>query len=38
MTWHNKLKQCKACKKEIRKELIPLVWHCCVSGDEKKEI
>ena len=33
-----KLKQWKACKKEIRKELIPLVWHCCVSEDEKKEI
>ena len=24
---HNKLKQCKASKKEIRKELMPVAWH-----------
>ena len=27
MTWHNRFKQCKACKKEISKELMHVAWH-----------
>ena len=27
LTWHNKLKQRKAFKKEIKKKLMPLAWH-----------
>ena len=43
MTWRNKFKQHKACKKEINKELMPAEWHLtrwwdwCLSEDEKKE-
>ena len=43
MAWRNRLKQCKAFKKDIRKELIPVAWHparwwdWCMPEDEKKE-
>ena len=26
MAWHNRLKQCKAFKKDISKELMPVAW------------
>ena len=37
-------KQCKACEKEIRKQLMSVAWRptrwldCCLSEDEQKEI
>ena len=42
MAWRNNYKQCKACKKEISKELMPVAWHrtswwdWCMQEDEKK--
>ena len=42
--WQNKLKQRKAFKKEISKELMPIAWHpttwwdWCMWEDEGKEI
>ena len=44
MTWYNKLKQWKAFKKYISKELMPLAWHptrwqdWSLPEDEKKEM
>ena len=44
MAWRNRLKQCKAFKKDISKELIPLAWNSnrwwdwCMSEDEKKVV
>ena len=43
MTWCNRYKQLKACKKEKSKELMPKAWHptrwweWCMSEDEKKK-
>ena len=40
--WRNRFKQRKACKKVIRKELMPVAWHptkwwsCSFSEYEKK--
>ena len=42
MSWHNRYKQCKSCKKDISKGLMP--WHpkrwynWCMPHDGKKEI
>ena len=44
LTWHSRLKQHEAFKKEISKELMPAAWHptrlwdCCMPKDKKKEI
>ena len=44
VAWHNKLKQLKAIKKDISKELMPAAWHptrwwdWCMPEDEKKGI
>ena len=44
MTWCNRFKQRKACKKEIREELMLVAWHptrrwdWCVSEDNRKGI
>ena len=44
MDWHNKLKQSKAFKKDISKELMPIAWHPTrlwhryMPADEKKGI
>ena len=27
MAWCKKFKQCKTCKKDISKELMPIAWH-----------
>ena len=43
MAWFNRYKQRKNVKKEIRKELMPVVWYLtkwwdlCMSEDEKKK-
>ena len=44
LAWHIKFEKRKALKKELNKELMPIVWHTkrwwnvCMSKDEKKEI
>ena len=44
LAWCSKFKKCKALKKKINEELMPIVWHpkrscnLCMSEDEKKEI
>ena len=44
MAWCNIFKQCKAYKKDISKELMPVAWGptrwwgWCVSEDERKKI
>ena len=44
MAWRNRIKQRKACKKDISKELMPAEWHptrwwdWCMPKDEKKGI
>ena len=43
MTWCNRYKQLKACKKEKNKELMPIAqhpkrsWEWCMSQDEKNK-
>ena len=43
MTWCNRYKQLKACKKEKSKELMPIAqhpkrwWEWCMSEDEKNK-
>ena len=42
-TWHNKYNQRKTCKREIEKELMPIVWHpsrwwICVCLKMKKDV
>ena len=42
--WHIKFEKCKALKKELNEELMPIVWRpkrwwdFCTSEDEKKQI
>ena len=44
LAWHIKFKKCKALKKELNEELIPVAWHperwwkFCMTEDEEKEI
>ena len=44
LAWHNKFEKRKACKKDIRKELMPAAchpsrwWDWCLPEDWKKEI
>ena len=44
LAWHIIFERCKALKKDLNAELMPVAWHpnrwwaWCVSDDEKKEI
>ena len=43
LAWHIKFEKCKALKKKVSEELMPIAWHpkrwwnFCISEDEKKE-
>ena len=44
LAWHIRFEKCKAFKKKMSEELMPIAWHpksswnFCMSEDEKKEI
>ena len=43
LAWHIKFEKCKALKKKVSEELMPIAWHpkrwwnFCISEDKKKE-